>query len=144
MTTGYPLHSHLSPSLPLPCATVCRLIPIQLYMDVCVSLQQVEVRALAPPPPPALWEKNPWLLLVGTWLDPFLEIGTTTYYSEAVDSARFISWLNSEEGEPGIAKGKQFMKHGIVVVGWGQTTCHHRPDTIYKSLICDNSVTTQN
>ena len=30
-TTGYPLHSHLSPSLPLPCVTVCRLIPIQLY-----------------------------------------------------------------------------------------------------------------
>ena len=31
-TTGYPLHSHLSPSLPLPCVTVCRLIPIQLYL----------------------------------------------------------------------------------------------------------------
>ena len=30
-TTGYPLHSRLSPSLPLPCVTVCRLIPIQLY-----------------------------------------------------------------------------------------------------------------
>ena len=30
-TTGYPLHSHLSPSLTLPCVTVCRLIPIQLY-----------------------------------------------------------------------------------------------------------------
>jgi hypothetical protein len=31
-TTGYPLHSHLSPSLPLPCVTVCRLIPIQLLL----------------------------------------------------------------------------------------------------------------
>ena len=30
-TTVYPLHSHLSPSLPLPCVTVCLLIPIQLY-----------------------------------------------------------------------------------------------------------------
>ena len=41
-TTGYPLHSHLSPSLPLPCVTVCRLIPIQLYFcfPVSVSLQQ--------------------------------------------------------------------------------------------------------
>ena len=30
-TTGYPLHSHFSPSLPVLCVTVCRLIPIQLY-----------------------------------------------------------------------------------------------------------------
>ena len=33
-TSGYPLHSPLSPSLPLPCVTVCRLIPIQLYHSV--------------------------------------------------------------------------------------------------------------
>ena len=26
-TTRYPLHSHLSPSLPLPCVTVCHQIP---------------------------------------------------------------------------------------------------------------------
>jgi len=25
--TGYPLHSHLSPSLPLPCVTVCHQVP---------------------------------------------------------------------------------------------------------------------
>jgi len=25
-TTGYPLHSHLSPSLPLPCVTVCHQV----------------------------------------------------------------------------------------------------------------------
>ena len=28
---GYPLHSHLSPSLPLPCVTVCHQIPNALY-----------------------------------------------------------------------------------------------------------------
>jgi len=27
---GYPLHSHLSPSLPLPCVTVCHQIPNEL------------------------------------------------------------------------------------------------------------------
>ena len=37
-TTGYPLHSHLSPSLPLPCVTVCRLIPTQLYLHILISL----------------------------------------------------------------------------------------------------------
>ena len=30
-TTGYPLHSPLSPSLPLPCVTVCHQIPNELY-----------------------------------------------------------------------------------------------------------------
>jgi len=28
---GYPLHSHISPSLPLPCASVCHQIPNALY-----------------------------------------------------------------------------------------------------------------
>ena len=30
-TTGYPLHSHLSPSLPLPCVTVCHQVLDALY-----------------------------------------------------------------------------------------------------------------
>jgi len=30
-TTGYPLHSHLSPSLPLPCVTVCLQVLNALY-----------------------------------------------------------------------------------------------------------------
>ena len=30
-TTGYPLHSHVSPSLPLPCVTVCHHISTDLY-----------------------------------------------------------------------------------------------------------------
>jgi len=30
-TTGYPLHSHLSPSLPLPCVTVCHQVLNALY-----------------------------------------------------------------------------------------------------------------
>ena len=29
---GYPLHSHLSPSLPLPCVTVCHQVPSALYI----------------------------------------------------------------------------------------------------------------
>ena len=29
---GYPLHSHLSPSLPLPCVTVCHQVPNALYL----------------------------------------------------------------------------------------------------------------
>ena len=30
----YPLHSHLSPSLPLPCVTVCHQIPNALYQQI--------------------------------------------------------------------------------------------------------------
>ena len=30
-TTGYPLHSNVSPSLPLPCVTVCHHISTELY-----------------------------------------------------------------------------------------------------------------
>jgi len=30
-TTGYPLHSHLSPSLPLPCVTACHQVTTALY-----------------------------------------------------------------------------------------------------------------
>jgi len=30
---GYPLHSHLSPSLPLPCVTVCHQVPNALYQQ---------------------------------------------------------------------------------------------------------------
>jgi len=33
-TTGYPLHSPLSPSLPLPCFTVCHQVSIELYQEV--------------------------------------------------------------------------------------------------------------
>ena len=29
--TGYPLHSPVSPSLPLPCVTVCHQVPNELY-----------------------------------------------------------------------------------------------------------------
>jgi len=30
-TTGYPLHSHVSPSLPLLCVTVCHQVSTELY-----------------------------------------------------------------------------------------------------------------
>jgi len=32
--TGYPLHSPVSPSLPLPCVTVCHHISSGVYLDV--------------------------------------------------------------------------------------------------------------
>jgi len=35
-TAGYPLYSHLSPSLSLPCVTVCHQIPNALYMGICL------------------------------------------------------------------------------------------------------------
>jgi hypothetical protein len=35
--TGYPLHSPVSPSLPLPCVTVCHHISTGLYLQVDVS-----------------------------------------------------------------------------------------------------------
>ena len=31
--TGYPLHSPVSPSLPLPCVTVCHQVPNELYQQ---------------------------------------------------------------------------------------------------------------
>ena len=30
-TTGYPLHSHVTPSLPLPCVAVCHQVSTGLY-----------------------------------------------------------------------------------------------------------------
>jgi len=32
---GYPFHSHISPSLPLPCVTVCHQVPNALYQPSC-------------------------------------------------------------------------------------------------------------
>jgi len=34
--TGYPLHSPVSPSLPLPCVTVCHYISAGLYKHISV------------------------------------------------------------------------------------------------------------
>ena len=42
-TTGYPLHSHLSPSLPLPCVSVCHQIPRELYCGNELFTQPVVV-----------------------------------------------------------------------------------------------------
>jgi len=36
-TTGYPFHSHVSPSLPLPYVTVCHQVSTDLYID-CGSI----------------------------------------------------------------------------------------------------------
>ena len=39
-TTGYPLHSHVSPSLPLPCVTVCHQVSTELYQHTGVASGQ--------------------------------------------------------------------------------------------------------
>ena len=36
-TTGYPLHSYVPPSLPLPCVTVCLQVSIELYQVLVFS-----------------------------------------------------------------------------------------------------------
>ena len=36
-TTGYPLHSHVSPSLPLPCVTVCHQVSTELYLLLALA-----------------------------------------------------------------------------------------------------------
>ena len=38
---GYPLHSHLSPSLPLPSVSVCRQVPNALYLQDILNLSVV-------------------------------------------------------------------------------------------------------
>ena len=54
-TTGYPLHSHVSPTLPLPCVTVCHQVSTELYYplsriwkpwwrDASYSLQKRQMR----------------------------------------------------------------------------------------------------
>ena len=40
-TTGCPLHSHVSPSLPLPCVTVCHQVSTELYKCIVHTTCQV-------------------------------------------------------------------------------------------------------
>ena len=42
-STGYRLHSPVSPSIPLPCVTVCRLISTGLYSRRCYKLHLATV-----------------------------------------------------------------------------------------------------
>ena len=37
-STGYPLHSHVSTSLPIPCVTVCHQVSTELYTTVEIRL----------------------------------------------------------------------------------------------------------
>ena len=46
-TTGYPLHSHVSPSLPLPCVTVCHQVPSELHR-LCCTWQDAQWRCVWP------------------------------------------------------------------------------------------------
>jgi len=42
-TTGYPLHSHVSPSLLLPCVTVCHQVSTELYCTWWAALVLLDV-----------------------------------------------------------------------------------------------------
>ena len=47
-STGYPLHSPVSPSLPLPCVTLCHHISTRLYLCVQPALTALNNPALCP------------------------------------------------------------------------------------------------
>ena len=66
-TTGYPLHLHVSPSLPLPCVTVCRQVSTELYLlTFCLSLQVCEsVCAVLHTFPPLLSFWQHYLMPIG-------------------------------------------------------------------------------
>ena len=76
--TGNPLHSPVSPSLPLPCVTVCHQVPNELYLFFNTSTtalgptQWVPMGAVSPrgkaamgaanhSPPPSAEVKNKWI-----------------------------------------------------------------------------------
>jgi hypothetical protein len=42
--TGYPLHSPVSPSLPLPCVTMCHHVSTGLYQYKCHCVLQMKLR----------------------------------------------------------------------------------------------------
>jgi len=43
-TTGYPLHSHVSPSLPIPSVTVCHQVSTELYVAVGLTAKTLSAR----------------------------------------------------------------------------------------------------
>ena len=58
--TGYPLHSHVSPSLPGPCVTVCHHISTALYRRLSRGLKQPR-RQIYHPPASSTEIKNEWM-----------------------------------------------------------------------------------
>jgi hypothetical protein len=50
-STGYPLHSPVSPSLPLPCVTVCHHISTGLYSPTFFLTSALDGVIFTPPPP---------------------------------------------------------------------------------------------
>ena len=47
-STGYPLHSPVSPSLPIPCATVCHQVSNALYLHDRFLVDAFQLRILVP------------------------------------------------------------------------------------------------
>ena len=69
-TTGYPLHSHLSPSLPLPCVTMCHQVLNALYN----MLHLLDIRPTLHEIGPALYESRPAPCLVRDTTDNYVSI----------------------------------------------------------------------
>ena len=49
-STGYPLHSHVSPTLPLPCVTVCHQVSTELYRSTLADATRLTSNRKEPPP----------------------------------------------------------------------------------------------
>ena len=72
---GYPLHSHPSPSLPLPCVTVCHQVPNALYHTRPRRWKEVGGQLHAPAALP--WERDALIVVQeagwgskSVWLGP--------------------------------------------------------------------------
>jgi len=46
-STGYPLHSPVSPSLPLPCVTVCHQVSIALYHRIRDVIDEMSYKPIS-------------------------------------------------------------------------------------------------
>ena len=94
-STGYPLHSPVSPSLPLPCATVCHHISTGLYYrQRVVTFQQSNV----PPDVGQYWIQE-YIHIVLNLNTFVLRIISEGYKSE--DNAVFLSSKKDVISGPG-------------------------------------------
>jgi len=67
--TGYPLHSPVSPSLPLPCVTVCHHISTGIYSSILSSTSAL-YGGSTPRPGRFIPGKETWYPLYRSWVCP--------------------------------------------------------------------------
>ena len=83
--TGYPLHSPVSTSLPLPCITVCHHISTGLYQLITQFMYLLNARLVSMPSVgpdicpgivmPASPDKSPYLsCLIRVWIEPYFVV----------------------------------------------------------------------